>query len=104
MSITTLARAKAHSNIYFAEKDDELQGKLDAAEQDVAQFLNRADLLDLLSTDESPHRLLAGIENLVLQLFDDYWQNKGATIVGTIATDNPAWKRAAHLYRVNLGV
>lgn len=103
MSITQLARAKSHSNIYFDDKDDELTNKLDAAEEFVAKFLNREDLSDLVRGD-SPDRLKAGVEALVLMVFDDYWQNKGVYVTGTIMTENPQWMRAAHLYRIDLGV
>jgi hypothetical protein len=103
MSITTLARAKAHSSIYFDDRDDELEGKLDAAEEFVAKFLGRDDLSELVRGD-SPARLLAIIEVLVLEVFDDFWQNKGVYVTGTIVTENPQWMRAAHLYRTGLGV
>lgn len=103
MSITPLAAAKAHSNIFFDDRDAELQVKLDGAEEFVTRFFNRTDLSDLTKLD-SPNRLLAGVEVLVLEVFDDYWQNKGVYVTGTIVSENPAWMRAAHLYRIDLGV
>lgn len=108
MSTTPLAAAKAHSNIFFDDKDAELQTKLDAAEEYVAKFLNYDDdLVDFLEDfrmDDSPHRLKAVIEGLVLRAFDDMYQNKGITVTGTIVTADPSWQRVAHLYRKDLGV
>lgn len=103
MSTTPLAAAKEHSHIYHADWDADLQVKLDAAEEFVAKFFNRADLSELTQPD-SPARLLAGVEILVLEVFDDYHNNRGAFVTGTIVSENPAWMRAAHLYRVELGV
>lgn len=103
MSITALALAKSHSNIFFDDKDHELSGKLDAAEEFVAKFFNREDLSEL-TREDSPERLLAGVEVLVLMVFDDYWQNKGQYVAGTIVSANPQWMHAAHLYRIDLGV
>lgn len=111
MSITKLALAKKYSNIYFDEKDDELQGHLDAAEEFVANFLNRDDLTELTNAGDSPPpdspaliELKADVRLVVLAAFDDFWQNKGMSVVGTIVNDNPTWMRVAHLYRIGLGV
>ena len=110
MSTTSLALAKSHSNIYFDDKDAELQGKLDAAEEFVAKFLNYEGDPDefvevfAIDIDDSPVRLKAVIEALVLRAFDDFWQEKGIFVTGTIVSEDPGWMRVAHLYRRNLGV
>lgn len=109
MSATTpLAVAKAHSNIFFDDRDAELETKLEAAEEYVAKFLNYEDVDEFRETfaksADSPARLRPIIEELVLQAFDDMWQNKGITVTGTIVAENPAWMRVAHLYRRDLGV
>jgi hypothetical protein len=111
VSITKLAAAKSYSKIYFDEADEELQGHLDAAEEFVAKFLNRDDLTDLSNAGESPPpdspaliELNPIIKTLVCAAFDDFWQNKGMSVIGTTVNDNPTWMRAAHLYRIDLGV
>lgn len=113
MNRVTTAEAKDYSNIYFSEKDAEVELMVAAAEEYVAKFLNRESLSDpeLLLDEGSPapdspggERLKPAIKLLVLQQFDEYWQNRGIQIVGTISTENPTWMRAAHLYRRELGV
>lgn len=111
MSIAKLAKAKSFSGIYFSERDDELQDLLDGAEEYVAKFLNRDDLTELSNVGDSPPpdspgevKLNAIIQTLVFDVFDDFWQNKGTSVLGTIVADNPTWIRAAHLYRLQLGV
>lgn len=110
MSTTALTLAKSHSNIFFDDKDAELQAKLDAAEEYVAKFLNyegeMSEFVDafVIDPDASPLRLRAVIEELVLRAFDDFWQNKGIFIPGTIVSEDPGWLRVAHLYRRDLGV
>ena len=56
MNRVTLAEAKSYSNIYFAEKDAEVEMLVAAAEQFVARFLNRTSLSDsdLLEDPDSP--------------------------------------------------
>lgn len=111
MSVTQLATAKAHSNIFFDDKDALLQGYLDAAEEYVAKFLNYegddgwADFVEEFEVaDASPTALKPVIQELVLQMFDEFWTNKGPTVTGTSVAENPSWLRVAHLYRRNLGV
>lgn len=111
MSITKLAAAKSYSNVYFDDKDEELQAHLDAAEEFVAKFLNRDDLTDLSTAGDSPPpdspalvELNPAVKLCVLAAFDDFWQNKGMSVIGTIVNDNPTWMRVAHLYRIGLGV
>lgn len=113
MNRITTAEAKSYSNIYFSEKDAEVELLVAAAEEHVAKFLNRSSLSDadlLLDPDSPPadspgaERLKPGVKILVLQAFDDMWQNHGVMVVGSIVQENPAWMRAAHLYRKNLGV
>lgn len=109
MSITALALAKSHSNIYFDDKDVELAGTLNAAEEFVLSFLNRVDQdgaqnLDGAVTGDSPARLRPAIEKCVLMAFDDMWQNKSINVTGTIVSENPTWLRCAHMFRIDLGV
>lgn len=102
----TLAQAKSYSNIYFSDKDADLQLLLDAAEAFVANFLNRplSDLVEELDSPAGTEGLKPDVQVLVLGAFDDLWQNKGTQVVGTIISDNPTWMRALHLYRIDLGV
>jgi hypothetical protein len=113
MNRVTTAEAKSFSNIYFSEKDAEVEMLVAAAEEHVAKFLGRESLSDsdlLLGPDSPPadspggEELQPGVKVLVLQAFDDMWQNRGVMVVGASVQENPAWMRAAHLYRKNLGV
>jgi len=113
MNRVTTAEAKSYSNIYFSEKDAEVETLVAAAEEYVAKFLNRDSLSDsdLLEGPDSPapdspgaEQLKPGVKILVLMAFDEFWQNRGIVVTGTITNENPTWMRAAHLYRKNLGV
>lgn len=110
MSRVTLEEAKSWSNIYFTEKDTEVQLILDAAEKHVADFLNKSDLEDLVTLADSPQDSPASGELdprakiVVLQVFDELWQNRGVTIVGTNQVESPMWQRIAHFMREGLGV
>lgn len=113
MNRVTLAEAKSYSNIYFSEKDTEIETLVAAAEEFVAKFLNRTSLSDsdLLLDPDSPPADSPGAEQLkplvklvVLMAFDEFWQNRGIVVTGTITAENPTWMRAAHLYRKSLGV
>lgn len=110
MSLVTLAEAKSWSNIYFAEKDLEVQLLIDAAEKHVADFLGRTDLSDFVTYDDSPQDSPASAtldpraKVVVLQVFDELWQNRGIVVTGTITSENPMWQRIAHFMRTGLGV
>lgn len=114
MNHVSLERAKSYSKIYFAEADDEVARLVAAAEGWLAQFWgydNLSDdalLLDPLvdpPADSPGEELLRpDVELCVLMVFDDYWQNRGTQIVGTIVTANPTFVRVANTYRRNLGV
>lgn len=106
MSLVTLAEAKSWSNIYFSEKDTEVQLIIDAAEKHVADFLNKTDLSDFVELVDSPESgvLDARVKIVVLQVFDELWQNRGIIVTGTITSENPMWQRVAHFMREGLGV
>lgn len=110
MSVLTIADAKSWSNIYFDDKDAEVQFVLDAAEEHVADFLNRDDLSDFIVYADSPQdspgsaTLRAKCKLVVLQVFEEMWQNRGIVVTGTITAENPMWQRVAHFMRDGLGV
>lgn len=110
MSRVTIEEAKSWSKIYFADSDAEVQMILAAAEKHVADFLNKNDLEDFVSFDDSPQDSPASAELdprvklVALQVFDELWQNRGITVVGTIQTEGPMWQRIAHFMRSGLGV
>jgi hypothetical protein len=110
MSLVTMAEAKSWSNIYFSEKDTEVQLIIDAAEKHVADFLGKPDLSDLVEYADSPQDSPASgvldprAKIVVLQVFDELWQNRGIVVTGTITNENPMWQRIAHFMRTGLGV
>jgi gp6-like head-tail connector protein len=110
MSLVTLAEAKSWSNIYFSEKDAEVQLLIDAAEKHLADFLGEPDLSSFVEYADSPQDspasavLDARAKVSVLNLFDELWQNRGIMVVGTITQENPIWQRIAHFMRGGLGV
>jgi hypothetical protein len=110
MSRVTIEEAKSWSKIYFDDSDTEVQLIVDAAEKHVADFLNKDDLEDFVSFDDSPQDSPASAQLdprakvVVLQVFDEMWQNRGVTVVGTIQTEGPMWQRIAHFMRSGLGV
>lgn len=110
MSLVTLEEAKSWSNIYFTEKDQEVQLIIDAAEKHVADFLGRTDLQEFVTYADSPQDspgsavLDPRAKIVVLQVFDEFWQNRGIVVTGTITSENPMWQRVAHFMRTGLGV
>lgn len=114
MSRVTVAEAKSWSKIYFAEEDAIVQTLIDAAEEHVADFVGRDNLddfaipapIDSPPAPDSPasETLTAKVKVVVLQVFDELYQNRGVTVVGTIQTEGPMWQRIAHFCRIGLGV
>lgn len=110
MSRVSLDEAKSYCNVYFSEKDTEIQLMIDAAERHVLNWLNRDDWTDLLEQVDSPvdspaaERLFPDVKLGVLMYVDDFWQNRGIGIVGTTIAENPRASAVLHLYRKGLGV
>lgn len=110
MSRVTLEEAKSFLNVYYAEKDAEIQLMIDAAERHVLNWLNRDDWTDLLETLDSPvdsplgEGLFPDVKLGVLMYVADFWQNREVTITGTTVAENPRASAVLHLYRKQLGV
>lgn len=111
MSHITLAEAKSYLNVYFDEKDAEIQLLIDAAEAHVLNWLNRCDFSELFVSGDSPpadspgaEQLLPNVKIGILMYVNDLWQNREITITGTIVARNDTADRILHLYRKELGV
>lgn len=108
MSYIKLAEAKSFINVYFSEKDDEIQDAIDAAEDIAAEFLNRP-LSDLEVTDPAPDspaaaKLKPGVKIEILRLVSEFWQNREVNVTGTIIAQNPLHYQNLHFYRTGIGV
>lgn len=108
----TLIEAKDFLNVYFSEKDAQIQLMIDAAERHVAEFLNRP-LTDpeLTTAGDSPPpdspgavELLPNVKMGILYYVGDFWQNREITVTGTIVAKNDMAERILYPYRIELGV
>lgn len=110
MSYVALEAAKSFLNVYFTEKDGEIQRFIDAAERHVAVFLNRslADPDPFAQPGDSPADAAIGtlpnVQLGVLYYVNDFWQNREITITGTIVAKNDTAERLLYPYRDELGV
>jgi len=110
-SYVDLAEAKGFLNVYYDEKDTEIQMMIDAAEAHVATWLNRPLSELLIEGSDSPPPDSPGVAELqpdvklgVLMYVNDFWQNREITVTGTIVANNPTADRILHLHRKCLGV
>lgn len=111
MSYIQLLEAKGFLNVYFTEKDTEIQLMIDAAEAHVVEWLNRPLSELLVEGSDSPPPDSPGVAELkpdvklgILMYVNDFWQNREITVTGTIVANNPTADRILHLYRKRLGV
>lgn len=110
MSQVTLEEAKSFINVYYTEKDVEIQLLIDAAETHVLNWLNRDDWDGLMDAADSPvdspasEILNPAIKLGVLIYVADFWQNREISLTGTTIANNPMAERVLHLYRQQLGV
>lgn len=109
MSYITLAEAKSFLNVYFDEKDAEIQGAIDAAEDIAAEFMGRP-LSELELADSPPAdspaaaALRPGVKVEILRLVSEFWQNREVNVIGTIIAPNPLHYQNLHFFRRGLGV
>lgn len=109
MSYIRLEEAKSFLNVYFTEKDAEIQDKIDAAEDIAAEFMGRS-LADLV-TEDSPPADSPGVANLrpgvraeILRLVSELWNHREVSVVGASIQQNPLHYQNLHFYRTGLGV
>lgn len=109
MSYINLAEAKSFINVFFDEKDAEIQIMIDAAEDIASEFMNRP-LSDLVVEDSPPAdspgaaNIRAGVKIEILRLVSEFWQNREVNVTGTIIAQNPLHYQNLHFYRIGLGV
>ncbi|AQQ67484.1 hypothetical protein Mag101_07405 [Microbulbifer agarilyticus] len=102
MSTVALGDAKAHLNVEHSDDDTYIQGLIDAAEDHVAQYLNR-DLPwkdDLGQEVSVPASVIAAIKLLIGTLYEV----RETTVVGTIVSEVPAFTHLLAPYRVDWGI
>lgn len=108
----TLERAKSFLNVYYSEKDAEIELMIDAAERHVAEFLNRPLTDPELTTEgdspppDSPGaiELLPNIQMGILYYVADFWANREINVIGASVAKNDMAERILYPYRIDLGV
>lgn len=109
MSYIKLAEAKSFLNVYFDEKDAEIQTAIDGAEDIAAEFLGRP-LSDLVLEDSPPAdspgaaELRPGVKVEILRLVSELWQNREVHVIGASIANNPMHYQNLHFFRTGLGV
>lgn len=130
MSYVTLEQAKAHLLVIHDSDDVLIQQNLDAAEDYAANYMNRPNIADNpvnpwvrnqgsvadwlvpahcrplppVVSSELVDPVPKSVVQAILLLVGDYYENRTATIVGTIATPNPAAENLLWFHRVGLGI
>lgn len=110
MSHIKLEEAKSFLNVYYTEKDAEIQLFIDAAEKDGLEFMNRCDYAGLIDEDSPPAdspgaaALFPNVKVALLMQVNDYWQNREPTVTGTTVAFNPTAQNILYRYRLALGV
>lgn len=110
MSRVTLEEAKSFLNVYFDEKDLEIQLFIDAAERHVLNWLNRSDWTGLVEqlnspvVTESDEVLFPNIKVGILMYVNDFWQNREIAVIGSSVAENRRASEMLYLYRRELGV
>jgi len=108
MGYSSLARFKSHLRLEQDQDDlydGELQGYLDAAEDYVAQFLNRTvPWYDDTTSPATEIPVPASVQIATYMLAADYHENREAQIIGVSVTENQAVMNMLWPYRVGLGV
>lgn len=101
MNWLTLPEAKAHLKVEHDAEDDLISGLIDAAEDYVSQFLNRA----VPWTDDGgdPVPVPASIRAAALMIVSGLYYNRDAQVTAVVS-ENPAVPSLLHFYRVGLGV
>jgi Phage QLRG family, putative DNA packaging. len=117
MSYVTLAEAKAHLLVIHNFDDTLIQQNIDAAEAYAANYMNRPAIEDnphctwlrnqpvpAVTSSEPNDPVPKSVVQAILLLTADYWENRTATIVGTIATPNPAAENLLWFHRIGMGI
>lgn len=103
MNWLTLPEAKAHLKVEHDAEDDLISGLIDAAEDYVSQFLNRA--VPWTDDNGDPVEVPAMVRQAALMLIDHWYNNRSAVLTGSISKELEfATNSLLHFYRVGLGV
>lgn len=91
--VPTSTEAKMHLKVDNTDEDDLIDIFIEAAEDFIEVYLDRETVPDK-----------AAIKAAALLIIGDLYENRGAQIVGTITSENPAVMRLLQPYRRNIGI
>ncbi|MCH4563349.1 head-tail connector protein [Halomonas sp. EGI 63088] len=87
-----------------SELDPELERLLEVAVDHAAQYLGRSIPWDDEDTSSSEAILPASVQQAILILIGEYFENREQHVIGSIITENQTVQHLLHFYRVGLGV
>ncbi|SDF69690.1 Phage gp6-like head-tail connector protein [Onishia taeanensis] len=87
-----------------SELDPELERLLAVAIDHASQYLGRSIPWDDPATSSSESILPASVEQALLILVAEYFENREQHVTGTIVQENPTVERLLHFYRIGLGI
>lgn len=93
MPLITLDEAKDHLRVTDCHEDDLITIYIGAAQDYIGKFLNDEDFPNAFS-----------IKAAALLIVGDLYQNREASITGTIVSDNPTVQRLLYPYRQGIGI
>lgn len=86
------------------EIDAELERLYEVAVDYASQYLGRPIPWDDACTSSSEAIFPKSVEQAILILIAEYFENREQNIIGSIVQENPTVVRLLHFYRVGLGV
>lgn len=116
MSYVTLDQAKAHLLVIHDSDDTLIQQNIDAAEAYAANYMNRPVIEDNphctwlrnqpvpVTSSEPLDPVPKSVVQAILLLVGDYYENRTASIVGTIVSPNPAAENLLWFHRIGMGI
>lgn len=101
MNWLTLQEVKAHLRVEHDAEDALIEQQMRAAEDYVAQYLNRP--VPWADDDGDPVEVPASVRAAALMIVSGLYYHRDAQVADAV-TENPAVQNLLHFYRVGLGV
>jgi len=99
-NVVTLSEAKAHLRVTDTSEDTIIQTYMEAAVEQVRNFLNQ----DIPGEGDSPSAVPFSIKAAVLLIIGGLFENRESIILGQTVQDNPAVMNLLYPHRVDIGI
>lgn len=99
-NVVTLTEAKAHLRVTDTSEDTIIQTYMEAAVEQVRNFLNQ----DIPGEGDSPAAVPFSIKAAALLIIGGLFENRESIILGQTVLDNPAVMNLLYPHRVDIGI